>query len=222
MFAYKLFGFMASLSVVLASASAFAQSPSNGETVQTHLFHKKSVDPTNPGFIRVGLLGAFVLTPPTAVYENTLVTDTAAGFGGLTIGLGSSTISFETGVSLFKLAAISTRTDSDKSNHDFLLGSQYIGVPLEVKWNYIEHPLSTFYVKGGAVPLFLSKQTAGNEALASAPNATMAALGIGGTTPLSERAAFVLDISTLASLGAAKPGLPSFLAALGVGVSFDL
>ena len=218
----KLFGFITAFSVVLSGASALAQGPSNGETIQTHLFHKKSMDPTNPSFIRVGLLGAFVLTPPSAVHENALVTDTSGGFGGLTIGLGSSTISFETGVSLFKIATISTRIDADQSKHDFLLGSSYIGVPLEVKWNYIEKPLSTFYVKGGAVPLFLSKQTTGNEVLESTANATMAALGIGGTTPLSERAAFVLDISTLSSLGAAKPGLPSFLAALGVGVSFDL
>jgi hypothetical protein len=151
--------------------------------------------------------------------------------GGVLAGFGQGALSVEAGAMYMKMPSVAgIQQDADDSSHSVLLNGEYVGLPVWVKYNYIEKPLSTFFVKGGAVTAFLVNQqselitlpTGGVQKVNLASNDVMALVGIGGTTPLNERLAFVLDLSAFYGLQEAVSGARNQGFLLNIGLSYDL
>ena len=136
-------------------------------------------------------------------------------------GLGRGMFSLEAGVTFLKLADIVVHRDASLAARRLLVNTEYLGYPVALKWNYIDRPLSTFYMRFGAMPVTFVGQS-GTSVFDAPKSSTLAIFGIGGTTSLSERFAFVLDINGYRNLGTQSAGIPRDSLTLGLGLSYDL
>ncbi|HVK62027.1 MAG TPA: hypothetical protein VM432_10770 [Bdellovibrionales bacterium] len=179
-------------------------------------------DAQMPGLFRFGLIGAAMPYKIASDYENKNDSKAIPASATITAAVGRGTFSFETGVAYYQWTETATRNDETGASKRYLLNSQYIGVPLAVKWNYIEAPLSTFFIKLGATAMSLLGQSTGEEFALTPEQTTFAVVGLGGTTDLSESVAFVVDLSLMRDLGEENHGIPQMPVSLGVGFSYDL
>lgn len=106
--------------------------------------------------------------------------------------------SIETGVEYSKAAFIDSYQDPMNIGVHELINLESTGVPIFVKWHYIEYPLATFYAKAGLQVDFVTY--ASDKDLVPVNYSSLVA-GVGGTSVLGDNAAFVLDISALQSFG---------------------
>lgn len=199
-----------------STESSIAPAP-RSESDATSIASKPSYSSAKmPSYFRVGFSGGVGLLPFDGKYENKLQTETSTGLVTLTAGLGKGMLSLEAGVAAFKTADILKSGD-----HRLLVSSVYYGFPVYAKWNYIERPLATFFIKAGAIPVTIARQTE-DAGLTSVQQSTLAIYGVGGSTEINDRLAFVLDITALQNLGEKGRGIPDSIVTLGAGLSFDL
>jgi hypothetical protein len=192
-----------------------------------------------PGTMRVGVIGGWAAAlgdlSENVTSEGEKVSPSGL-MGGLVVGFGDSLFSFETGalyVTLPGVTQVSEITDeaTEETNESrVLINSQYVGVPLWLKYNYIEKPLASFYLKAGAIPLLLVAQdreqlelTDGSIFDLSLSKAqVLATVGIGGTSPINDHLAFVLDIMGFYGV-IQEEGRTPYQGVIGsVGLSYDL
>ncbi|MGE0632920.1 MAG: hypothetical protein AB7O96_10960 [Pseudobdellovibrionaceae bacterium] len=171
--------------------------------------------PRMPGTFRVGILGSMNVDS----VEDRSTTILAA--------VGSGMVSFEAGVSYLtmsdKIEVISIEGEEPaiKEKSVYIpVKASYVGIPVNLKWNYIEKPLATFYVKAGVMPISLNTQSKGDEPVGK--QETLAVGGIGGTAAITKSTAFVLDITSLWNNGDKNQGIPSQSLHVGAGLSYDL
>ena len=175
-----------------------------------------------PGIFRLGLLGSYQLTQSSEKYENASNQDKKAGSLALMLGLGNGMFSLEAGVALLKFVDINSLKSSDGTpSPQYLVNSQYLCYPILVKWNYIEQPLASFFVKAGIMPLTFLNQPS-DQLVKAASSSTLAVVGIGGTAAMSRSAALILDITGTQNMGPENAGIPKNAVSLGLGVSFDI
>ncbi len=174
----------------------------------------------SPSFVRVGILGGMGLIPPSDPGENGLIGKQPFA-GLLTVGLGKGTWSLDTGVGVMTMTGVFARTDADHSVHQITMGTDYLVVPVCVKWNYIERPLATFYVKAGAAPISAMDKTQ-QGGITPAASSTLGIIGLGGSSELGQSTAFVLDLMGAQNLGSDNAGIPKFNAILTVGLSYAI
>lgn len=214
----------------LSPTTAEAQSSVGTSHLTTSAGYKK-VGIRQPGLFRVGpLLGpGFAITDEK---KDASAGDSLALFGGVMAGMGQGAFSFEVGAAYLKLSPIlELRGEDGLDSFRYQLSTDYVGVPLWVKYNYIEKPLAVFFLKAGAIPMFLvgqgSKTAALNDAspayeLSLADSDVLGVLGFGGTAPLGERLAFVLDLNLFYGMNEVVAGTRHQGALLNIGLSYDL
>jgi hypothetical protein len=138
-----------------------------------------------PGLVRTSFLGGALLPMSPGDGDHK-----AAPASTALIGIGDGMISAEVGGMIARSG-----------------NTTFFGAPVTLKYNYIEMPLSTFFVKVGALPL-----TDGTH------QTILFNGGIGGTAPLTQQLAFVLDLSLVS--GFEQSSTKAFLPMAGLSYDF--
>lgn len=192
-------------------------------------------DEQMPGLFRIGLIGGYGLMTGDTSYGNG-DKDQARPSGysvGLVGGFGRGMFSGEAGVMLMNIPSIVKLEDVQNDAlviRKELVNAEYVGIPLWAKYNYIEKPLATFFIKAGAIPIFLLSQSkdavlledGSKQNMKFATMETLAVAGIGGTSALGKNTAFILDLSGFYSMTEAIEGVRNQGAMASIGLSFDL
>ncbi len=149
--------------------------------------------------------------------------------GNILLAYGQNSISFETGAT-FLNAPYAAGSKDENGTHRALVNVQYVGVPLIIKYNYIERPLASFFVKVGAIPVMVVRQSNREVILKDGrsnpvvlpKNDVLAVAGFGGTSELTNTTAFVVDFT--AFYGTTPSDANSHVQGLtgSLGLSFEL
>ena len=146
------------------------------------------------------------------------------------LGVGNGAFTFEGGAMYYRTSLALAMNDASgtyRATNDM----HFVGIPVGAKWNYFERPLATFYVKGGVMPSFLMSHSGGLEMAGPsgtlvydpAKNDILGYGGIGGTAPLGDSLAFVLDLATYHGFQDLDDnGTKSGFFSVGLGVSYEL
>ncbi len=161
--------------------------------------------------------------------------------GAVLLGIGRGIVSFEAGAMYLNLASDIGYQDVNLSTHHFATTNEYIGIPMWLKLNYIERPLASFFFKLGAIPVFLQNQKQiipvnrnvsdrdkqlllernVPTSVSIAQSDTLAIAGLGGTAPISDSVAFLVDLSYVYGLsGIDQVGSRNQSALLNAGLLF--
>jgi hypothetical protein len=185
-----------------------------------------------PSSVRVSVLaGGGVLIDPPTLAEN--VKPGTPMFGAILGGFGQGALSGEAGVGYLHMAMVPQVNAMDGTLYTAEpMTAGYVAIPVWAKYNYIEKPLASFFGKAGVMPAILVSQSQpigfGNASVVegSAELETfdfMGVVGFGGTAPLGESAAFILDVTAFYGFVETTEGGANNKGALvSVGVSFDL
>jgi hypothetical protein len=185
-----------------------------------------------PSAFRLMLLGGAGLGTDSGKLFKQNNHDGDSYYGSLLAGFGRGMFSFETGVMYLKAPMVAKLNNNiDDSSRVVLLASEYLGVPVYVKYNYIEKPLATFFVKAGVVPISLINSppdkyasVGDNQSITPVDRDILTIIGFGGTAPLDDTtSAFVLDISAFYGSSAYNSrGDHNQGVLIGAGFSFDI
>ncbi len=214
------------INAALIAAAFFVSAVSQAQmqNVSTAAYSEKM-----PSSFRIGFLGAYGVVKPSG-FETTGNGDTTNASGSILASFGSGALSFEAGVSYSLIPIMIESKDASGGKHKLLISSTYVGIPLALKYNYIEKPLASFFVKAGAAPMMLMSQTpsiaTGDDGSTTSLELTetdfVALLGIGGTAPLTDSLAFLLDITGYYGMTEAYKDAKHQGLNIGIGLSYDL
>ncbi len=220
------------LGTLLMMGFLILPSHSEAQTSSQKLATKSSSRHRFPGMFRVGpLVGPGMMAEQKDTQDNGTKTDKNVFVGGLIAGLGQGAFTIESGAMYMRMPSLAgIQQDQQDAKHTVLLNGEYVGIPVWAKYNYIEKPLSTFFVKGGAITAILVNQqnelvtlpTGGVQKVNLATNDVMAVVGFGGTTPMNENLAFIVDVSAFYGLQEVVSGARNQGFLLNLGLSYDL
>ena len=145
------------------------------------------------------------------------------------LAAGRTTFSFELG-GTFLNVPYALGINDGFGTHRSLVNVQYVGVPLILKYNYIEQPLASFFLKAGAIPVRVisqsSKQVTLKDGLkhdAILPESDILAVaGFGGTSEITPSMAFIIDFTGFYGTTASEAGSHAQGITGSVGLSFEI
>ena len=180
-------------------------------------------------FMRVTILGGASLPDSSAEKP------TPAPGGGVYVDFGTGMFTFEAGVQYLGIPGKVqiSGTDPAAATTAVSITSQFVGIPLVLKYNYIEQPQASFSLKVGAMPAMMIN----NQDMITTTDATqttssgltlnqmeyLAIAGFTGTAPIADSTAFVIDGTYYYGLTKIdESGSRNQAAAFSVGLRFSL
>jgi len=158
--------------------------------------------------MRVTVVGGIVTSPSLGSNSSNA---SSGGGGSLLADVGSGRWSVEFGAQFIAMPTIVKTTNANfvapngaaQSQILNTVDTQYVGVPLLVKFNYIENPHASFSLKAGVMPAtmvgakqqttFYDPNTGGQTDLQLPQSDIFAVAGFTGTAPLAGAFSFVVD-----------------------------
>ncbi len=137
--------------------------------------------------------------------------DNPGSMGGVSLSYGSRSFAIETGVYYLNLPMTVETTEVGNPNQSYKikLANSYVGVPLVIKYNYLESSRQIFSVKTGVLSAFSNRNSLlrlDNESGKNLNEVTiknqdlMLLVGFGGSAPFFGKASLILDMSYLKSI----------------------
>lgn len=195
-----------------------------------------------PSIMSVTLLGQIGVndnqdpgTEPGGNLEEASAHGDSSMAAGLLFELGNGPFSIQAGFQSlsFPLTVTTKGADDQQKSYNLKTSNQYWGLPVFLKYNYIESPRQIFSVKIGLIPTYLSGgskviDTANSNGVQLTPVTVnsqdlMYAAGITGSAPMFMKASLVVDLTFLrSSSDAASDGSRNQTLLLGAGLLFFL
>lgn len=196
------------LAVALAGIAARADDGASGAPTPPPLKYSMNFEDKGhsqyPSMFRISVLGGPTVGDMGGAAD---FGDTGETYmGAVLIDIGQGWFSVETGAEFLTFGTVITVDDPQGAveSQKYRANSQYVGIPLVAKYNYIEHSGASFSLKLGVMPATMISGT-GIRVQASGPTGTseldaslnrfdaMAVGGFTGSAPLNKWAAFVVD-----------------------------
>jgi hypothetical protein len=150
----------------------------------------------------LGGAGTIANVSKTTTTDGATPQSTAAD-GGILFDFGRSKWGFQTGLMYLNVPAVITATAPDGTNETTTTNLGYLGLPLLLRYNYIEHPMAVFSVKGGVMPAYIvTPETTYGFGDPQDPNYAqvdikttdvMVLAGFTGTGPITPDVGFLID-----------------------------
>lgn len=190
----------------VASTSVFA-ADNTATTTTTAPMTKAQLEEINshyPTMFQLSFLGGMALgdlSGPAAAGDSAESYKTA-----VLVDVGRGSYTFQTGAELLSFATSANVSDPNGIADDqrYRVNSQWVGIPLVAKYNYIERPQASFSLKLGVMPAFMITNPNIAVTASDGTNVTnmyghlntfdaMALTGFTGVAPISDWVSFVLD-----------------------------
>jgi hypothetical protein len=227
---------IALVTCILLPISARAADEMNSTTTApkmgTSKLQREVFDPETmrkmPRWFRMAIFGGSGLYPGEKNFENDN-SNLSSVNANIMLAVGRQTFSFEIGGAFLNVPyAIGVKDEF--GTHRALVNVQYVGVPVILKYNYIERPLASFFLKTGAIPVAVVNQSQNQVTLKDGlahdvvlpKNDILAVAGFGGTSEISSSTAFIVDFTAFYGTTASDSGSHVQGLTGSVGLSFEI
>jgi hypothetical protein len=170
-----------------------------------------------PNAFTLLVIGSMNVTPPGNDYDNQANSDKTGYEGQILADYRLRQFSFETGFTYSKTAWNARFYDDTLGPQSQLVDFTAVGVPVILKWHYVEKTLATFFIKAGASLNAVTSRT-DNLLVPAGYGAVIA--GFGGSAHIGDTSALVLDITAVQDVGFSVKIRPQGL--IGFGFQFLL